>query len=939
MDEFAFFEPFFQSNPQHARLFKILKGVAAVHSGHLIEHYLASINCILENMNDTFLQQRSDDFFHMLMTKLLTTRFLPEDDPVCETTFFSHSVAFPFRSKGVVGFFTNLSGIQPQTTRLIDALCKRYENIALVRNSVLLLFRSHQHRTILYFEVQKAEGHLSPDEIQDLQESLEESGTFMVASQQESIPSLESSIKTLRWLMSEVEKGDLPHVMISLEMHSPKKLRFFAFVCQFISSQTNALAAQQNYPGSEIECQFRKPVEGGIKEGTVLKIDLPNTPSLLVEKRQQVSRLIESYVGPFRDVNGGLLEKIEQNFEVLAKKCPGPTKGLREFFDSITPESERATCPPALLQAIYLAIQKKEGYTPLEEENAIAAVVRVEKGLEKTWKKTLSKQFPKAGFSETLTSNAAILSCFLRHPSQEEAEVFKAKTTALFQEWTQNKACQTLRLCTTARFTSFDPRTGTEEEVSYLHKMLFEGLMRIGPCGKPEPAIAKKVTLSKDKMRYTFHLRKSCWSNRMPLTAHDFLYIWNMTLTKKELAPLSYLFDRIENAQEIRKGEMPLSSLGVDAVDDYTLEVRLRSPCAAFLEICTLTLFSPICQAIDEKHPSWIDAEGDEYVCNGPFCLEKKDHKGGVVLKRNPFYWESEKTRLERITIPVVSQEEGERLFRNKQVDALFHYFYNTSPVNLEGLEVTHLKGVISKRFLCLNCAKPPFHNKKVRQAIALAMDRKKILKQFPHNATPSFSFYSPLYSQNRTDSSSPEDTPKAQQLLMQALAEEPEITKAFFNQSISALEGNKKLACAICDHLNTVFSANWTVSTLKMNAREYLKRKKNLQVSIFGWSDRIDDPWYFLELFSSGDNFINPSFWTHPSMQTIIEKVKTAKNREERDQLLSSAEALLFEEMPMVPLFDVQFASICHPYVQGIYASRLQQSDIRFASKQRSSI
>ncbi len=636
MDEFAFFEPFFQSNPQHARLFKLMKGVAAVHPGYLIEHYLASINCILENMSDIFLQRRSDEFFNMLITKVLTTRFLPEDDPICEVTFFSHSVAFPFQSKGVIGFFTSLSGIQPQAARLIDALCKHHGSIALVKNSVLLLFRSHQSRTVLYFEVQKAEGQLSPDQIQDLQESLEESGAFMVASRQESIPSLESSIKTLRWLMSEVEKGDLPHVMISLEMRSPEKLRFFAFVCQFINSQANALAAEPNYPGTEIECQFRKPVEGGIKEGTVFKIDLPNTPSPLVEKRQEVGRLIESYVGSFRDVNGGLIEKMEQNFEVLAKKCPISTKGLREFFDSITPESERAICPPALLQAIYLAIQKKEGYTLLEEGNGIAAVVGVEKGLEKTWKKTLSKQFPKAGFSESLTSSAAVLSCFLHHPTQKEIKAFKTKTTALFQEWTQKQASQTLRLCTTVPFTSFDPRTGTEEDASYLHRMLFEGLMRIGPCGKPECAIAKEVIISKDKMRYTFRLRKSCWSNRMPLTAHDFLYSWNMILSKKQLAPLSYLFDSIENAQEIKKGKLPTESLGVDAIDDYTLEVRLRNPCAAFLEICALTFFSPICQAVDEKHPSWVEAQGEEYVCNGPFYLQKKERNGGVILKKIP---------------------------------------------------------------------------------------------------------------------------------------------------------------------------------------------------------------------------------------------------------------------------------------------------------------
>ncbi len=938
MDDFSFFEPYFQSNPQHARLFKVAKEVAAAYPGYLIEYYITSMVCILENMDDVFIQRRSNDFFHLLIAKILTTRFLPEDEPVCEVTFFNHSVAFPFQSKRVVGFFTSLSGIQVQAVQLIDALCKCHEGITLVRNSVLLLFRSHQNRTVLYFELEKTEGEPSPDEVQDLQENLEERGAFMAARWQESIPSLESSIKTLRWLMSEIEKGDPPHVMISLEARTPEKTRFFAFVCRFIDCGMNALIPQINYFGSEVECQFQKAVEGGTKEGIVLKIDLPNTPSLLVEKRQEVSRIVEGYVGPFRDVNGGLLEKIEQNFQALAKACPN-AKGLREFFESITPEGERAICSPSLLRAMYSAIQKKQGYTLLEQENTIVVVLRVGKGFEKAWKETLSKQFSRLGFSEILTSSAAILSCFLRHPTQEEAEAFEAKTEALFQEWTQAEASQTLRLCTTVPFTSFDPRTGTEEETSYLHKMLFEGLMRIGPRGKPEPAIAEKVSVSKNKKRYTFHLRKSCWSNRMPLTSHDFLYSWNMILAKKELAPLSYLFDRIENVQEIKKGKMPPDSLGVNAIDDYTLEVRLQNPCSSFLEICALTLFSPICQTVDKKHPSWTEGQGKEYVCNGPFCLEKKDHSGGVTLTKNPFYWESEKTRLEKVTIPVVSQEEGKKLFLNKQVDALLYYFYKSSSfLDLGNLKVNRLQGAVCKRFLCFNCAKPPFHNKKVRKAIALVIDRKKILETFPHSATPSLSFYSPFYSEDNTNTNLPKSNHKARRLLMEALAEDSEVRENFFGQSISVLEGNKDLAAALCGCINEAFSANWTVSILKTNSRNYLRRKENVLASIYGWTDRIHEPEYFLGIFASRHNTINFTCWTHPSIQSVIEQIKTTQCRKEKAQLLKDAEETLIEEMPMVPLLDTPHTSICHPDIQGIYASRLQQFDIRFASKKRPS-
>ncbi len=935
MDDFSFLEPLFQATPQYTRLLKVFKTIATNAPLARVKAYLASTLYLLENTSPTFIDRRSDDLFGFLIDKLATSRTFSEDEPVCEVSAFSHSIAFPFQCKSVIGFFLCLSGMRSQGKEFVDALCRCHTAVSLVKNSKLLLAELHNNRTLFYFELQKAEGAFSESEIQDLQGSLEELGSFTVAKCKAPIPSLESSAKTLRWLMKEFEKGDLPHVMIDLGVQTDEKLNFFVFVCQFINDQESASSKPPDYPNLEVECQFREEVEGGTKEGVVFKIALPNAPSPWVEKRQQISRLIEKYVGPFRDVNGGLLEKIEENFEALSKICPDPSKGLRGFFDSIYPESERAICAPALLKTIYLATQKEEGYTLLDEADALAAIVKTEKGFAKTWKEALSKQFPKAGFAETFASNMATVSCFLHHPNPKDRKLFKSETETLFQKWTQMETHETLRLCTTFHFTSFDPRTGTEEETSYLHKMLFEGLMRIGPSGKAEPAIAEKVSISRSKVHYKFHLRKSQWSNGMMLTAHDFLHSWTKILANKELAPLNYLFDVIENAQEVKRKELPPRALGVNVIDDYTLEVRLRSPCTPFLEVCALTLFSPICQAIDEKYPGWIEADGNEYVCNGPFCLEKKEDNGTVILKKNSFYWEAEKTLLERITIPIVSQEEGERLFLNKQVDALLYYFYkNATPLDLNNLEVTRLKGTVCKRFLYLNCLNPPFHNTKVRRAIALALNRQQILQTFPHSATPSLSFYSSFHARNGKKISNLQDMEQARALFIEALGEDPEIRTTFFNQTIFVLKGAEDLAAALCDRINAMFSANWSISILQVGLRDYYKHGEDAGASIGSWIDRTCDPAYFLGIFSSKDNPTNLSHWTHPWMQSIIDRLKVVKDQKERKQLLKNAEALLFEEMPMIPLLDVEYPSFCHSHVQGIYANHLQQFDVRYAFK-----
>jgi oligopeptide transport system substrate-binding protein len=928
-----------QTHPQHKKLFTLLEELTQEDSTISYELCLENILFMLNHMDPSFVERRGVEFFKFFLRAWAQSPSFSKHPFGCKITFFNHLITFPFQYKKVVGFFILCHGVQNEAETLMTSVCNHHQNILLVQNSILFQLKPHTNQTILYFELQKIKGDFAPDEIQDLKESLQEIGKSITSKRIAPIPSLESSIKTLRWLMSELEEGDLPHVMIDLDLQTPQTLRFFVFICQITDLNTHLFTKLLNYPNIEIECQFRENIKQKIKEGIVLKIEVPNSASSLIEKRHQISYLIETFIGPFRDVNGGLLEQIEKNFQDFLAMLPdSPSQNLREFFDSITPEDERATCSPTILKQLYLTANQETDLTILEKEGWIGAVVKGDLEFEKTWKERLKERIHKIGFCKVPTSDTVMLGCFSHTEDPEALKILKTESHSLFQEWIQKYSPhQTLRLCTTLPFKSFDPRTGSEEEASYLHKMLFEGLMRIDPSGNVEPAIAEKVTVSDHGTLYRFVLRKTHWSNGMPLTAYDFLYSWKMVLTRKDLAPLNYLFDGIENAQDIKEGKKPLDSLGVKVIDDAILEVKLKGPCIPFLKICALTLFSPICQAVDEKHPSWSEADGGLYVCNGPFHLEKKEENGGVILKKNPLYWEAEKTRLTRVTIPVVSEEEGKQLFLNREVDALLYYFYRGLPLlDYGNLDIKYLKGAANLYFLSLNCLEPPFHNKKVRQAISLAMDQNKIAKDLPRDIHPSFSFYASVESYDNPIKE--QNIQKAQELLIQAIVEDPKVRKTFSDRKISAAKISQPLAEVVCDHLNDVLGLKWTVLTnRKEGVQSYFKYKRQYQASILGWVDRIQDPSYFLGIFSSPSDFANFSLWTHPFMQSILEKLKVAKTHEEKNSLLDKARNLLIEELPMIPLVQTENTSVSHTYVKEIHANRLQQFDLRFSFKQES--
>ena len=104
-----------------------------------------------------------------------------------------------------------------------------------------------------------------------------------------------------------------------------------------------------------------------------------------------------------------------------------------------------------------------------------------------------------------------------------------------------------------------------------------EGLYRLDKDNKPIPAAAESSTKSEDGKKYTFKLRKDAkWSNGDPVTAKDFVFAWQRLVDPNTAAEYAFIMYYIKNAEAINEGKAPVATLGVKAVDDYTLEVELE---------------------------------------------------------------------------------------------------------------------------------------------------------------------------------------------------------------------------------------------------------------------------------------------------------------------------------------------------------------------------
>lgn len=182
-----------------------------------------------------------------------------------------------------------------------------------------------------------------------------------------------------------------------------------------------------------------------------------------------------------------------------------------------------------------------------------------------------------------------------------------------------------------------------------------EGLVR-SYDSKIEPGIAETWDISEDGLTYTFHLRDSVWSDGTPLTAQDFEYSMKRFVDPNTGSAFVETFYSVVNAEAFSKGEITdANEVGIKALDDSTLEIKLREPVPFFLTVLAAnSYFYPVKQELVEQHGDQYAADPEKMLTNGPFTLEKWVHESELVMVKNENYWNKDSIKLDGITQLIV---------------------------------------------------------------------------------------------------------------------------------------------------------------------------------------------------------------------------------------------------------------------------------------------
>lgn len=557
---------------------------------------------------------------------------------------------------------------------------------------------------------------------------------------------------------------------------------------------------------------------------------------------------------------------------------------------------------------------------------------------------------------------------------------------------------------------SFDPALAAAPPETDIVRAVFEGLTDTDSKSlQTVPAIAEKWEASDDFKTWTFHLRKDAkWSNNENVKAEDFVRSWKRLAAMQEKVPHYKILTNIVGMQKAEpKAETPATEtqeidsvskiaanqnspfiqtqpnndslikpltnssvptepkndplvkketikieepkFGVEAVSEHILKVSLIKPDEQFPALAANPILRPVFGDGKNFEDGKLNAD---IVTNGAFRIFSIGQEG-ITLDRSENYWNRNSVELERVRIvPQESAEKALQAYKNGELDAVTNADFEPLALKLltpfdDFKRTTHS----AINFYEFNLQKPPFNDAKVREALAIAIERERLTQDEMEGATePALSF---MPFDEDGDEKLAQNSEKAQQLLADAGFPEGENfpeTTIVVNRNNIQLKIANSVAKMWRDNLNIKVkvetkSSEEIAEARKTNNFDIIRRNAVLpttdetanMLAIFPPKKEIRE---IVKTAATEDKTLKPenpltaqNNAELPTFDTLV------KETEEKSVLIEHLEetsiAILTEEqaiaeLPAIPLYFPTSYSLVKPYIQGFETNSLDAPSLK---------
>jgi ABC-type transport system substrate-binding protein len=470
---------------------------------------------------------------------------------------------------------------------------------------------------------------------------------------------------------------------------------------------------------------------------------------------------------------------------------------------------------------------------------------------------------------------------------------------------------------------TMDPACASDAGSAEYIVEIFSGLVGFDDDLNVVGDIAERWDTNPDNTVYTFHLRPNVLfhDSSRRVTAGDFKYSLERALNPDTLSTVGEVYlDDIVGAEEYADGGAE-EVTGIRVLDDNTLEITINEPSSFFLYKLTY----PTAYVVDQREVRDATCfEGAEWTLRpngtGPFRLQTWELGERIELAPNENYYLDPKPSLEQVTY-LLAGGSALTMYENDEIDLtgvgvndIERISDPNEPLNAE----FHQFDSLDVFYIGFNTGEPPFDDVKVRQALAMAIDKELLANEILAGlVSPAKGVLPPGMKGYDADLEGlPYDPEAAADLLDEAGG--PEVLEGVTILSTGRGASPSDVVEAIVAMWDDALGV--TVEIEQQDSALFFQSVQDheYQIASLGWIADYPDPQNFLDLKLHSQSPINDQQYSNSEVDSLLDRARTELDEAARLELYRQAEALIVQDAPWIPLSHSKPGILIKPYVKG---------------------
>jgi oligopeptide transport system substrate-binding protein len=493
---------------------------------------------------------------------------------------------------------------------------------------------------------------------------------------------------------------------------------------------------------------------------------------------------------------------------------------------------------------------------------------------------------------------------------------------------------------------TLDPAKSAAVWEDWIMGDMMVGLMHQDPSGNPIPCACESYSVSPDGLTYTLKLRDHKWSDGVPVTADDYVFSLRRIADPKTAAQYVSILYAIKNMQAAAEGKVSPDQVGARALDARTLQIEVLYQTPYMNQLFMHNTMYAVPKHVVEKHgDAWLKPEN--IATNGAFVLKEWVPNGHIRVVKNPHFYAADTVAFDEIFYyPTEDSASALKRFRAGELDLVNRCPPSTEVPLLRKTMPRELRisPFVANYFLPVNFRRKPFDDLRVRQALALAIDRETLVSKVTRiGQTPAYTIVPPGMP----------DYLYTSQLFFRGMAMKDRIEKAKTLLAEAGFGPGNPLTFDFLMYNSVEFKliavalqAMWHAAGIIMKAAPTdaqimydMLRSKDFAVASAGWIADYRDPKDYLFLFLSSSADLNYGSYSNPRYDKLVAGSDFIHDPAERLRAMAEAEQIFLNDVGVIPLINDVTRDMVSPQVKGWIPNPVNINRSRWLSLDRSAV